>query len=354
MYVRVGLTVARYWKEVLIALLSVFTVIFVIVFAFVPGGGSGGNPSYQGAKPKVSAEVLRWEPVVTQYVKEAGMEEKWVPVLLGIMQQESQGTLADVMQSSESAGLSPGAISDPVSSIKQGVKHWQDVLSVASEKGITDLKTIIQAYNFGRGWLPWVKNNGGVYSKETATGFSRAMMAKFPGQFVCGGDSRNFRAKENACYGDFTYADKVTKNLESLEEKGGAVANPGVMADGMFKTVMDEAIKYQGWPYVWAGDDPNTGFDCSGLVMWSYRKANINIPRTAQEQYKATQRVEEKDVQPGDLVFFVGTSDHAFISHVGIVVGNGQMYNSNSKGIKYDDLSKEYWKSKIYGYGRVQ
>lgn len=66
------------------------------------------------------------------------------------------------------------------------------------------------------------------------------------------------------------------------------------MASGMFKTVMDEAIKFQGWPYVWAGADADTGFDCSGLVMWSYRKANINLPRTAQEQYKATQRVEEK------------------------------------------------------------
>ncbi|GAB6537121.1 bifunctional lytic transglycosylase/C40 family peptidase [Bacillus cereus] len=353
MYVRVGLLVARYWKEVCIALFSVFTVIFVVIFAFVPGGGSGGNSSYQGAKPKVSAEVLRWEPVMTQYVKEAGMEEKWIPVLLGIMQQESGGTLADVMQSSESAGLKPGALSDPVASIQQGVKHWQDVLNVASQNGITDLKTIIQAYNFGRGWLPWIKDNGGVYSKETATAFSRDRMAKFPGQYVCGGDSNNFRAKENACYGDFTYADKVTKNLEPLQT-GGAVADPNVVASGMFKTVMDEAIKFQGWPYVWAGADADTGFDCSGLVMWSYRKANINLPRTAQEQYKATQRVEEKDVQPGDLVFFVGTSDHAFISHVGIVTGNGQMYNSNSSGIKYDDLNKDYWKSKIYGYGRVQ
>ena len=48
--------------------------------------------------------------------------------------------------------------------------------------------------------------------------------------------------------------------------------------------VMNEALKYQGWKYVYGGSNPNTSFDCSGLTQWCYGKAGISLPRTAQAQ----------------------------------------------------------------------
>ena len=51
---------------------------------------------------------------------------------------------------------------------------------------------------------------------------------------------------------------------------------------------MEEALKYEGWTYVYGGDSPSTSFDCSGLVQWCYGKAGIALPRTAQEQYNVT------------------------------------------------------------------
>lgn len=71
-----------------------------------------------------------------------------------------------------------------------------------------------------------------------------------------------------------------------------------------FDVVMKETLKYEGDPYVWGGNSPEVGFDCSGLMQYSFKKAGIRLPRTAEEQYYATERIDEKDVQAGDLVFF--------------------------------------------------
>lgn len=75
--------------------------------------------------------------------------------------------------------------------------------------------------------------------------------------------------------------------------------------DEMVQIVMNEALKYEGFPYVFGGDNPNTSFDCSGLTQWSYRKAGINLPRTAQQQYNVTEHIPLSEAKPGDLVFFI-------------------------------------------------
>ncbi|MFU0788929.1 MAG: hypothetical protein ACFWT6_03070 [Virgibacillus proomii] len=72
--------------------------------------------------------------------------------------------------------------------------------------------------------------------------------------------------------------------------------------DEMVQIVMNEALKYEGFPYVFGGDNPSTFFDCSGLTQWSYRKAGINLPRTAQQQHDATESIPLSEAKPGDLV----------------------------------------------------
>ncbi len=74
--------------------------------------------------------------------------------------------------------------------------------------------------------------------------------------------------------------------------------------DETVQKIMNEALKYQGWKYVFGGASPTTSFDCSGLTQWSYGIAGINIPRTAQQQYDASQHISLADAKAGDLVFF--------------------------------------------------
>lgn len=88
-----------------------------------------------------------------------------------------------------------------------------------------------------------------------------------------------------------------------------------------------------GKPYVWGGADER-GFDCSGLTRWAYAAVGVHLPRTAEAQYRATQRVRRADLRPGDLVFFRCDSDQPGvpISHVGLYVGDGLMIDAPAPG----------------------
>ena len=128
------------------------------------------------------------------------------------------------------------------------------------------------------------------------------------------------------------------------------------LSDERFATLISEAEKYLGYPYVWGGSSPSTSFDCSGFV--SYVLTNSGLCNTgrlgAQGLYNISTRVS--DPQPGDLVFFVGTYDTAGISHVGFYVGlddaGNPMFLHCGDPIQYARLNTSYWQQHFYAYGR--
>jgi cell wall-associated NlpC family hydrolase len=90
------------------------------------------------------------------------------------------------------------------------------------------------------------------------------------------------------------------------------------------------ALAQVGTPYLWGGES-TSGFDCSGLVQYSYARAGLALPRTAQQQYDATTQVSDAaNLEPGDLVFF-GTGPGG-VEHVGIALGDGRMVDAPHTG----------------------
>ncbi|MFD3337118.1 NlpC/P60 family protein [Streptomyces sp. NPDC058700] len=89
-----------------------------------------------------------------------------------------------------------------------------------------------------------------------------------------------------------------------------------------------------GKPYVWGATGPSA-FDCSGLMVWSYRQAGISLPRTSSAQRYAGRRVPLAQAQPGDLVTYRGDA-----SHVGIYAGGGQVIHAPYPGarVRYDPV----------------
>ncbi|MEC3913110.1 C40 family peptidase [Nocardia sp. CDC160] len=77
------------------------------------------------------------------------------------------------------------------------------------------------------------------------------------------------------------------------------------------------ALSQVGTPYVWGGEAPGVGMDCSGLTQWAYAQAGVSLPRLAQEQGYGHQRVGPGDLMPGDLAVWDG--------HVAMVIGNGEL-----------------------------
>ncbi|MYV42821.1 hypothetical protein GT030_29160 [Streptomyces sp. SID1328] len=87
-----------------------------------------------------------------------------------------------------------------------------------------------------------------------------------------------------------------------------------------------------GRPYVWGANGPS-GFDCSGLMQWSYARAGVQLPRTSQAQRNAGHRVPLSQARPGDLVIYRSDA-----SHVAMYVGDGQVIHAPHPGaaVRYD------------------
>ncbi len=96
------------------------------------------------------------------------------------------------------------------------------------------------------------------------------------------------------------------------------------------RSIVADAEKYLGVPYLWGGTSPQTGFDCSGFTQHVFSDMGVSIPRTAEEQNQiGTPVASLSQAQPGDLVFY-GSPAY----HVGIYIGNGQMIDAPTTGQK--------------------
>lgn len=101
-----------------------------------------------------------------------------------------------------------------------------------------------------------------------------------------------------------------------------------------------------GSPYVWGATGPGT-FDCSGLTMWAYRQAGVNIPRTSRQQFAGLPQTPAATLLPGDLVFYANGSSPSSIHHVSIYLGDGLILTAPRAG----DVVKisAVWQKPIYG-----
>jgi cell wall-associated NlpC family hydrolase len=88
------------------------------------------------------------------------------------------------------------------------------------------------------------------------------------------------------------------------------------------------ARQFLGVPYSWGGTTPRTGFDCSGLVRFVYRRFGIRLPHSSWADLSYGRRISRGSLRPGDLVFFYGAG------HVGIYVGHGRFIDAPHTGTR--------------------
>ncbi|CAM4023947.1 LysM peptidoglycan-binding domain-containing protein [Mesobacillus thioparans] len=138
-----------------------------------------------------------------------------------------------------------------------------------------------------------------------------------------------------------TAATPVATNVSAASAPVVATYNSSSQVDSLIA----EAKKYIGVPYVWAGSSPS-GFDCSGYLNYVYNKAGVSIPRTVASIWDATKTVSSPRV--GDMVFF--ETYQAGPSHAGIYLGNDKFIHAgSSRGVEISDMNNSYWKPRYLG-----
>ena len=115
--------------------------------------------------------------------------------------------------------------------------------------------------------------------------------------------------------------------------------------------IVEEAMKYLGVPYVYAGCSPS-GFDCSGLVKYVYAQFGYDLYHGSTTQYRNATPISKDELQKGDLVFFTTSGG---IDHVGIYIGNNQYIHAQSYGnpVNIKSLSESWSAEHYYGAATV-
>lgn len=319
-------------KLLWMVLVPIFLLALVVVLLF--SEQSSRPPGSYTVGSQLSSEVLQYEGAVQAALSTYGLEEH-TALVLAIMMQESGGSASlDIMQSSESMGLAPNTITDPMYSIEVGVTHFNNVLE-KMQKSDVDLDTAIQSYNYGMGYIDFISKNGGVHSEELAQTFSEQEAKKLGW----------------ASYGDPAYVEHVKRYVGTMRD-GQVIDVANASAD--FQVVYETMQQFDGYPYQFGGMNPKTSFDCSGLMVWAFREIGVNLPRTAQEQFDISKKITADELQPGDFIFFTGTYEAGRpVTHIGMYVGDGKMFDANGGGIGFTNLNERYWQEHLYGYGRI-
>jgi cell wall-associated NlpC family hydrolase len=121
-----------------------------------------------------------------------------------------------------------------------------------------------------------------------------------------------------------------------------------VPSSSLGSQVVSVAMSYLGVPYVWGGSTPG-GFDCSGLVMYTFARLGISLPHSSYAQFNYGVSVPYSQLQPGDLVFFDS------LGHVGIYIGGGEYVDAPYTGavVRVDSLNSSWAQAAFAGARRI-
>lgn len=139
----------------------------------------------------------------------------------------------------------------------------------------------------------------------------------------------------------------VTRAIAPRFDARRSVAMLNLM-DLRFLPAMQAAGSAVGQPYRAGGAAPG-GFDCSGLVQWSFAQAGVGLPRDSRSQRAATFPVGEEQLRPGDLVFFGSP-----VFHVGIAIGAGRMIDAPRPGRSVQVVDIHRPGMAPSGFGRIK
>jgi peptidoglycan endopeptidase LytE len=168
----------------------------------------------------------------------------------------------------------------------------------------------------------------------------REIVSASPPGYAKSGIKPEFDAEEEEEADDLLTPEEAWAEIEKRKQDSAALLGKWSNPDEP-KLLVKVAMGFLGAPYRLGGSSV-TGIDCSAFVQKIYQFFNIDLPRTAFEQYHVGMRVTRSELLEGDLIFFKTRKP---VGHVGIYIGNNQFVHaaSRKKGVRVDDLNTPYY-----------
>lgn len=226
---------------------------------------------------------------------------------------------------------------------------------------------------YGAAFTGWVSNSQGINVRSKPNDGQiigvLSKNTKVVGEISNGWVKFDYNGSKAYASSYYMSTSEVLENQEAVEEvKEEIVKEEAVKEEQTFVTNKNQnlqvnangskvagiACQFAGYPYVWGGANPSSGFDCSGLVVYAYKQLGISLPHLASSQMSAGYAVDYNNLQAGDLIFFSMKGNG--IDHVGIITGSDGSFihaSSPNTGVKYDNLYNSYYKNYFKGARRI-
>ena len=157
-----------------------------------------------------------------------------------------------------------------------------------------------------------------------------------------------------------TFTGFTAQSQHLSNRKGGTVLEQ--LEQNSRNNIVDQVINYayrfRGTPYRYGAMSPR-GFDCSGFTSYVFKRFGIELDRSSRGQISDGVRIKQKDLQPGDLVFFQGRSGRGGVGHVGIVTKVNDdntfhfIHSACSSGVTESKNTESYYSRRYVGACRV-
>ena len=285
----------------------------------IEGFTHNSSRSISGSLKNPGQMILQWEHLVREACEKYGIPE-YVNMILAIIQVESGGDaerFPDIMQASESQGLSPNTIDDPELSIDRGTHYFAQLLSKARELHLDD-RAALQAYNYGEDFLNWLANTNKQYSFFHAELYAREKSNRQTVSYthpvaLAHGFSWRY------AYGNMFYVPIVTNYLwlENSDFLEAAINEIGTIQGEKYWQWygFEGRVEWCAIFVSWVADQVGylnqekiiKSANCLEMINWLTEKGNY---KKASENYHP---------QPGDLIFFDWNGGGTGKDHVGIV-----------------------------------
>lgn len=150
----------------------------------------------------------------------------------------------------------------------------------------------------------------------------------------------------------YVSADYLVEKDGHGDVSSSPVQPPENFDGALAQRIVDYALQYEGYPYVWGAAGPST-FDCSGFTYYVYQQFGYTLHRSSCDQVKDGVPVSKADLQTGDLVLF--STNGSYVTHVGLYIADGKFIHASNAttGVIISDLDSQYYTTHYFAARRI-